>query len=145
MKEQGYKTHKQFVTGFHFVAFGLLCMIAVLSIYSAVTSAGESDRQNFLIPAILCMVAVYLFITFFYMRIFALKAQDRAIRAEEALRYYIISGDKMPDLTMGQVIALRFASDSEFVELCKKASAEKLLPDEIKRSIRDWKADLYRV
>ena len=78
--------------------------------------------------------------------IIALKAQDRAIRAEEKLRYFILTGKSMSnELSTRQIIGLRFASDDEFVDLVHKAQKEKMSEKEIKKSIKNWKADTYRV
>ncbi len=82
----------------------------------------------------------------FRSRGFALKAQDRAIRAEESLRHYILSGRKIDNrLTLSQVIALRFASDEEVIALAERAIAENLSNDAIKREIKNWRADHHRV
>jgi hypothetical protein len=81
-----------------------------------------------------------------YLRAFALKAQDRAIRAEESLRYYVMTGNLFPaTLKIQQIIALRFASDAEFVALVDRAAKENLSSKEIKLAIQNWKADWYRV
>jgi len=50
-----------------------------------------------------------------------------------------------PRLTMGQIIALRFASDEEYLELCELALQKRLKPKEIKQAIRNWKPDYERV
>ena len=42
---------------------------------------------------------------------------------------------------MGQIIALRFASDKEFVDLTAKAVADNLSNKQIKELIKNWKAD----
>ncbi len=85
-------------------------------------------------------------IIWFYSRAFALKAQDRAIRAEENLRHFILTGKPLDKgLRIGQIIALRFAGDEEFPSLVQRASAENLSGKEIKMQIKNWKADLYRV
>ena len=82
---------------------------------------------------------------FFYSRVFALKAQDRAIRAEENFRHYLLTGNIFDSkITLPQILALRFASDEEFTELTKKAAAENLSSDEIKKLIKNWRADNYR-
>jgi len=83
---------------------------------------------------------------FWFTRSFALKAQDRAIRAEENLRHFILTNKPLPStLRLSQIIALRFASDDEFVELAAKAAAEKMRAKEIKQAIVKWKADYNRV
>jgi hypothetical protein len=82
----------------------------------------------------------------FRSRGFALKAQDRAIRAEESLRYFMLTGKAIDArLTLKQVIALRFASDAEVVHLAKIAVEQNLKPDAIKREIKSWRPDLHRV
>jgi len=79
-------------------------------------------------------------------RIYALKAQDRAIRAEENLRHFVLAGSLLdPRLGVKQIVALRFASDEEFVDLARRAAEENLEPDAIKRAIRNWRPDHYRV
>ncbi len=84
--------------------------------------------------------------TALFARIFALKAQDRAIRAEENLRHFALTGKLLdPRLTVKQIIGLRFASDAEFVALAQRAAEEKLSLDAIKRAVKDWRADYYRV
>lgn len=81
-----------------------------------------------------------------YARSFALMAQDRAIRAEENLRHLSLTGKMLPvGLSMRQIIALRFAEDTEFVLLAEKAAKENMKATEIKKSIINWKEDNYRV
>lgn len=83
---------------------------------------------------------------FFFNRGFALKAQDRAIRAEENLRHFALTGRLLDKrLRTGQIIALRFADDTEFLILSEKAANENMKPNEIKKAIINWKADHYRV
>jgi hypothetical protein len=78
-------------------------------------------------------------------RLFPLRVQDRAIRAEENLRHFILCGKPLdPQLTLRQIIALRFASDEELVKLAKRAVDEALNNDEIKRAITNWRADHHR-
>ena len=82
----------------------------------------------------------------FRARGFALKAQDRAIRAEEGLRYFILTGKHLnPSLSIKQIVALRFASDEEFPALVQKTIEENLVNKEIKQLIKDWRPDEYRV
>ena len=82
---------------------------------------------------------------FWLMRAFPARVQDRAIRAEENLRHYVLTGKLLdPRLKVSQIIALRFADDEEFVELTKRAVEEGLTNDQIKKAIKKWKADHHR-
>ncbi len=82
---------------------------------------------------------------FWYARDFALKAQDRAIQAEENLRHFVLTGNLMDSrLTTSQIVALRFASDTEFLILSDRAANEKLNAEEIKKAIKNWKGDYHR-
>jgi hypothetical protein len=84
-------------------------------------------------------------IIFWYARAFAIAAQDRAIRAEENLRHFALTGKLLDSrLTMSQVIALRFAADTEFLLLAEKAANENMKPSEIKKAIVNWRADYHR-
>jgi hypothetical protein len=95
---------------------------------------------------LICLIAFILAVLWIYIRTFPLKAQDRAIRADENLRYYVLTGKLFPnELTVQQIIALRFAPDSEFVGLVDRAIKENLSNKDIKLAIQNWKADFYRV
>jgi hypothetical protein len=89
------------------------------------------------------VIIVFLFL---FCRVFALKAQDRAIRAEENLRHYVLTGKLLdPRLTVPQIIGLRFASDAEFPALARKAAESNMPLKEIKKSVKTWRPDFYRV
>jgi hypothetical protein len=104
------------------------------------------DHQRLYSAALIVVLTAAVLGLSFYARIFALKAQDRAIRAEENLRHYVLTGKLLPPaLRVGQVVALRFASDEELPALTVKAVKEDLRPDAIKRAVQRWRADTYRV
>lgn len=144
MEEQNYSNHKRYVKGYHFVTFSIIVLIFTLSAVSLINAI--SNKEHIINSLILLLSSVTLILIFFYMRIFALKAQDRAIRAEENLRHYILTGNTFdPALTISQILALRFAPDEEFKELAERAVSDNLSSTEIKKSIKKWKADNYRV
>jgi hypothetical protein len=94
---------------------------------------------------LICLVCIILALLAAFVRQFPLKVQDRAIRAEENLRHYVMTGKLLDKhLSMGQIIALRFASDEQFVDLANKAVQEKMTPKEIKKAIRIWRVDYHR-
>jgi hypothetical protein len=96
--------------------------------------------------SLICLIAIILLFIFWFARVFALKAQDRAIRAEENLRHFVLTGKLLDkQLSVSQIVALRFADDEEFVALAAKAVKEKLSNKDIKLLIQSWKADYHRV
>src|SRR5262245_14176974 len=120
MGEQNYKNHAQFVPLYHYVLFGLLVVTLIGSCVNLYQSFGDHSRLYN--AALITVLTVCLIMVFFFARIFALKAQDRAIRAEENLRHYVLTGKLMdPKLNIQQIIALRFAPDAEFGGLCGRA------------------------
>ena len=144
MASQNYANHRQLVPMFHGVLFGIIVLTLIGSVVNLVQSLG--DHQRLYSASLIVAVCVALVLLFFFTRIFALKAQDRAIRAEENLRHFAIAGKLLdPRLGTQQVVALRFASDGEFVALAQRAAQEGMAPDNIKRSIKEWRADTYRV
>jgi hypothetical protein len=95
---------------------------------------------------LLLLVFIVAFFFFWFIRSFSLGAQDRAIRAEENLRYYSLTGKLFDSrLTLAQIIALRFAPDEEFVGLVDRAINENLTQNSIKQAIQNWKADHNRI
>jgi len=105
-----------------------------------------SSRANLYSAWLIVLVAFIVLSLYIHSRVFALKAQDRAIRAEEGLRYFILTGKPLDHrLTLGQIIALRFASDEEMPALAEKAITHGLSNDDIKKQIRVWRMDVHRV
>lgn len=142
MKSQNLSNHARFVPLYHyFTAIG-----ALLLLIGSVVNLVKSSEGNLYDASLLVFGSLLLVLTTFYARSFALKAQDRAIVVEEKFRHYVLSGKSLSDqLTPRQIIGLRFASDEEFVELAQKAATENLSEKAIKKSIKNWKADNYRV
>jgi len=144
MKEQNFANHSQIIPAYH---FGLLGGILVLIIFSALSLYRHwSAGLGLMLPAIALQGSLLLLVVAFVARSLALKAQDRAIRAEENLRYFAITGKLLDSkLRIGQIIALRFAPNNELVDLAHLAVEKNLSAKEIKQAIKNWKGDFYRV
>ena len=143
MTEQNFKNHTRLVPLFHGVTF-LLILSGLIG--SIINLLDHHEPGNHYSAALLIVVFLILLLLFWFVRSFALKAQDRAIRAEENFRHFILTGKPLDKgLRMGQIIALRFASDEEFPALAQKALADKMAPKEIKMAIQHWKGDYHRV
>ncbi len=142
MNEQNYKSHSRYILLWHFITGGAIIAVLVGGVVNLIKSTGE----NVYSASLIIVIALILGSIFWYARRFALKAQDRAIRAEESLRDFILTGKPLDGrLRMGQIVALRFASDEEFPELAHKAAEKALRSKTIKKMIKVWRPDNHRV
>lgn len=140
-KVQNFENHGQIVPLYHYLTFGLLAATLIGSCVNLFTAGPEGHYS----AALLVATNIVLTFIFFWARIFALKAQDRAIRAEENFRHYLLTGKPLDKgLDTRQVIGLRFASDDEFPGLAQRALTEKMSEKDIKRAVKNWRADHYR-
>lgn len=144
MKKQSYSNHRQYVWWFHGALF-ILCIStfigAMINLLHALDGQGPLYSSSLLVA-----MSVILLIIFFTVRYFGVRLQDRVIRAEENLRHMALTGKPLDHrLHMYQIIALRFAPDDEFVQLCKDAVENHMSQEEIKKSISRWKGDYHRI
>src|SRR5215510_7447783 len=143
MSEQTYATHRKFVPMYHGVLAVLILATLIGSIVNLVKSTGTPGLYSASLIVALSIASTFLYV---FCRTFALKAQDRAIRAEEQLRYYVLTGKLLdPRLSVKQIVGLRFASNDELATLAERAATEGLTPDAIKRAVKQWRPDTYRV
>ena len=139
---QHYKNHQRLVPSYHILTF--LATIALL--IGSVINLVNSSKENLYSASLIVLIALIVVSTLLHARRFALIAQDRAIRAEENLRHFILTGRPLDSrLTLAQVIALRFASDEEFPGLAQRAAEESLSNKAIKKEVKNWRADYHRV
>lgn len=142
MSTQNYQNHAQRVPGFLAVGLALLLSFvgSLVNLYNSI-----GDHQRIYSASLLVVLTVCVFFVAFFCRTFALKAQDRGIRAEENLRHFAMTGKLLdPRLTIQQIIALRFASDGEFLQLAAEAAEKGTDAKTIKQSIKSWRADTHR-
>jgi Family of unknown function (DUF6526) len=144
MRTQNYKNHRQLIPMYHIVLLVLIIACLVASLYN-LYNVFFIIRHGRLVATILFLLTDIILAMYYFSRGFALKAQDRAIRAEENLRHFALTGRLLDKrLKTRQIIALRFADDTEFLILSEKAAMENMKPDVIKKAIINWKADHYR-
>lgn len=142
MPQQNFKNHARFHPLFHY----FLLPLSLVGLVAAGMGLFSASPENRMIYGLLALAFFLLFNIAGIARIYSLKVQNRVIRQEENFRHYLLAGKPLDHhLRTGQVVALRFASDAEFVELAARAVNEKLSPRQIKESIRHWRADLRRV
>ncbi len=142
MQDQNFQNHSRLVTLYHKITYPVLLVVLV----GSVINLGNSSKDNFIAASLIFALALVVAITLFYARGFALKANDRAIRAEENFRHYLLTGKPLPKgLKLSQIVALRFASDEELPGLAQEALADNMGQKAIKTAIKNWKADYERV
>jgi hypothetical protein len=139
--KQEYSNHRHWVPLYHVLTLAAMVVLLLGSILYLL----ENKNESYVLPFLLILMVLTIISVSFHCRSFALKAQDRAIRAEENLRYFILTGKRLNQyLSLYQIIALRFAPDEEFVSLTERAIEQNLKPDEIKRLIKNWRPDYHR-
>jgi uncharacterized membrane protein YciS (DUF1049 family) len=143
VEEQNFKNHGKVVPGFVFFVMPVLVLNLGWALY-----AWTKSRFSFG-GLVAVLLAVALGLGFFYARTFALRVQDRVIRLEERLRYErLLPADlvaRASELSVDQILALRFASDAELPGLMRKVLNEKLADRKaIKLLVTDWRADHLR-
>ena len=142
MNEQNYKNHRRFVFTYH-VLTGLSILALLIG---TIRNLILTNRDNLYSASLLVLVAFILLSLYIHSRSFATRVQDRDIRAEEALRHYVLTGKPLDTrLTIRQIMALRFASDEEYPALAQRAADKNLTNDAIKKEIKIWRADTHRV
>lgn len=139
---QNYRNHRRLIPFYHFGIFSVL-----------VVNAAYRLIQCFRVPSVEAtleaLVSLALLGLFFYTRIFALAVQDRVIRLEMRLRLeQVLPPDlrgRIDELSRDQFVALRFAGDAELPDLVREVLTNRISSrDEIKRRVRDWRADNLR-
>ena len=142
VKPQNLENHARYVPLYHFVLSSML--LANLAYWGWAMLKGFTGLR---LAGLL--VALGLFLLFFYARQFAVTVQDRVIRLEMRLRMErLLPADlrsRFGELEPQQLVALRFAGDGELADLTRRVLAGELRTNAaIKKEIRDWQADWLR-
>ncbi len=139
---QSYAHHTRWDPPFHFFilpvfVITLICVIVHVVRYPSIHSA-------WMVVVVLAAITAV-----FKIRLYSLKVQDRVIRLEERLRLATLLDPtlrpRINEITESQLVALRFASDAELPALAARALNEKLPKAEIKKAIKTWRPDYWRV
>ncbi|MFY9743812.1 MAG: DUF6526 family protein [Candidatus Sulfotelmatobacter sp.] len=141
-KPQTFANHARLDPLFHFVVLPVFLLTAIAGGVHFVWRPSWHSASFFVI-AVAAAIAVT------KTRLYALKVQDRVIRLEERLRLSLLLPEplrsRIPELTEGQLIALRFASDAEVPKLAERAISGKMSKADIKKAIQVWRPDYFRV
>ena len=140
---QNYGNHVRWVPAYHFLIGPILLLNLGWSLYQLVVAFSMAAVVAFLL-------AIALLSMFLHLRFFPLAAQDRLIRLEERMRLERLlpheQRHRIEDLTVDQLIALRFASDAGVGDLAMAVLDEGQSDREaIKKRVTDWRSDHQRV
>ena len=143
MAEQNFANHRRTFPLFHFFVMPVMAINFFWSIYRLWKGGFTADGFERV------LVAIALVGGFLAARIMALTVQDRVIRLEERLRYErVLPADlkaRIPELTVAQIVSLRFASDAELTTLARKVLDEKMSERKaIKQMVKTWRPDFLR-
>lgn len=142
MAEQSFATHRRLDPLFHFVLAALYGAFFVQAARALWKGGSISNVATFIL-------AVGLLIHWLKTRTYALRVQDRVIRLEERFRMATLLPEDLrgraQELTPSQCVGLRFASDGELADLVRQTLAENLGGEAIKKRIKTWRPDHFRV
>jgi len=143
MEPQTFANHTRWHPPHHFFIIPVMLINFVWSVVDLIRLPGWNTGRWTVVSFALLMLTILV-------RTNPLKVQDRIIRLEERLRCQRILSPSLSQqidpMSPGQFVALRFASDGELEGLVAAVLAGKLTrPAEIKRAIKNWRADTFRV
>lgn len=139
---QNYENHRTNDMQLIGAALGLIIAV-IVALVGAYTSI-------FVVAVAVAIAGVSTIVLGLRVRAYATRLQDRIIRLEMRLRLRDVLPDELqariPELTLRQLIGLRFASDAELPELTRKVLDEHIeKAEDIKKQVKDWQADTLRV
>ena len=141
-EQQTYANHRRFEPLQHF----FITPVLMVTWISAVVIASKHPNLH---SIWLALVAFTVFLLAMQVRVYALKVQDRVIRLEEALRLQKLLPEDLlvrsAELTVKQLVGLRFAADVELPQRVREALDEQLSGEQIKKRIQTWRPDTFRI
>jgi hypothetical protein len=140
-KPQNFENHTRQVP-----VFGIAMLVLMVNLVGRIVHLRRGISFGSVMDVLVGAVLIALFV---FVRGSTVTVQDRLIRLEMRLRLAgLLPGElcaRIPEFTVAQLVALRFAGDAELPALAKKVLDEKLTDRKaIKRLIRDWQADYLR-
>lgn len=141
-KTQSFEKHAAWQPMFHFIASPITMLAALYLTWVAITNPTNRHIGD-------AIYAIAIAAGIFASRVMALTVQNRVIRLEMRLRLKEILppalAARIKELTVRQLIALRFAGDAEMPALVERTlKGEFAKPRDIKAAITDWQPDFLR-
>jgi hypothetical protein len=148
-KPQSAASHTRWDPAFHFFILPIFVLGLILTLIHFFAHITHDDMRDHIHSFLLILLALAFLLLAFKTRVYSLKVQDRVIRLEERLRLTQLMPEplrsRIPELTEDQLCGLRFASDAEVAKLAERALNEKMSRSDIKKAIKTWRPDYWRV
>lgn len=145
MEPQNYQNHIRYYAAHHFVFYPVVIALFI----ACIIGLCRTTEQHLLWIVLAALTGALGWFSFMTRQHYALGNQNRIARLELRFRYYVVTHKRFEEierqLSLAQILALRFASDEELEELTEKTIREKLSPDVIKRSVKNWTPDYMRL
>ena len=140
---QSFESHSRYFPAHHFFVQPILTATFLLQLGRFIDARTFDNGW-------LTLLAFALLVFSFTSRQMALTAQNRIIRLEEKLRLTkLMPPDdhaRIDELRPGHFVGLRFADDSEVVDLARRClSGELRTAKDVKQNVKSWRPDLLRV
>lgn len=141
-KPQDFAHHTRRDPIYHFVIAPICLINVIVGIVVVVRMPGYLAAWNLVMAIALVLIVAVI-------RMYAAKVQDRVIRLEERVRLGALLPtslqSRIPELSIDQLVGLRFASDAELCALVERTLRENLNRKQIKQAIVSWRTDDWRV
>ena len=140
---QDFKSHRRFDPLWHYVG----ALIVLLGFIAAIVHAVRHPERYLNWFAVVYTLGILLAVA--RARAQTLIVQDRVIRLEMRLRLKDVLpaalAARIGELSVGQLVGLRFASDAELPALVERCLSGQLADREaVKKEIKNWQADWLR-
>jgi hypothetical protein len=141
---QSFANHRRFFPLYHYFALPILCLNIVMNLVYAYRHPGTYKWNIWQTIMSVALVAAVL-----VLRSSSIIVQNRIIRLEQRLRLAALLPERLrarvPELNVGHLVGLRFASDAELPALVERCLAGELKgAEDVKRAITTWQPDYLR-
>ena len=145
MREQRYDNHIRYYPPHHFIFYPAAAILFGVSIYLLIRESASA----WLWASQALLWAMLIWLSFMMRQHYSLTLQNRIVRLELRFRYFALTQQRFEpleqQLSFRQLAALRFASDEELPALIAATLKDRLSPEQIKKSIKNWNPDDMRV
>jgi hypothetical protein len=143
-KTQTFPTHRRFFPLYHYFTLPILSLNVLMTIIYAYRHPGTIRWNIWQI-----IVSLALIVGALALRTSILIVQNRVIRLEQRIRLATILPDRLrsriPELSVGHLIGLRFASDAEVPALVERCLSGDLKgAEDVKKAVTSWQPDFLR-